>query len=62
MRKAGDIKARLDRLEARHPPRQADGIDWAAATDAQLRIIGATDPARPTPEQLATFAELPRHG
>ena len=61
MRRAdrGRLVTRLEALEARQPPR-AD-VAWSRTTDAQLRIIAWTDPNASTPEQLRTFAELPRH-
>ena len=59
-RKAGDIRQRLDRLEAKHPPRQADGIAWAAASDEDVRAIAWCDPEAPSAEALRAIRRVPR--
>ena len=59
MRKGSDIKARLDRLEARAPG-AATGLDWSKASDADVRAIAWCDPEKPTAEALRAIRRVPR--
>ena len=58
-RKAGEIRQRLDRLEARTPG-AATGLDWSKATDADVRVIAWCDPEKPTAEALRAIRRVPR--